>query len=364
MRTAYIDQRLASIIRRPQLQGIQIRHIQQFTRTTIGILVGSLALTISLALTVTPALGQQQPGTATSSHTGTATFADSATSLPSGPIGKDDLIGVAVYDSPELTRSVRVDTNGTIRLPMLQKHIQAVGLMPEDLEKSIRAALIEGQLMVDPIVTVTVLEYRSRPIYVVGAVRSPLTFQAAGTVTLLDAILKAGGLTDNAGPEITVSSQSNPSSNSQVLTKRIPTADLFAMTNTSSNIPLAGGELIRVSEAGHYYVMGNVKQPGEFTMKTGSEPTVLKALTLSGGLQPYPRKLGYIYRSDGDNGEKAEIPIELKAIIDHKSPDIAMKANDILYIPEATGKRNTANAARTIGLLGASLATTLIYIFR
>jgi len=56
---------------------------------------------------------------------------------------------------------------------MLQKHIKAAGLYPEELEKVIMHALIDEQVLVDPIVTVSVVEYRSRPINVVGAVRPP-----------------------------------------------------------------------------------------------------------------------------------------------------------------------------------------------
>ncbi len=124
-----------------------------------------------------------------------------------GPIGRDDLIGILVYDAPELSRTVLVDANGKIRLPMLEKHIQAAGLYPEELEKSIRTALVDEQILTDPIVTVSVVESRSRPINVVGAVRTPVSFQAIGTVTLFDALSRAGGLTENAGSEILVSSQ-------------------------------------------------------------------------------------------------------------------------------------------------------------
>ena len=56
----------------------------------------------------------------------------------------------------------------------------------------------------DPVVKVTVVEYHSRPIAVMGAVKLPLTFQAVGVVTLLDALAKAGGLNDLAGTEILV----------------------------------------------------------------------------------------------------------------------------------------------------------------
>jgi polysaccharide export outer membrane protein len=122
-----------------------------------------------------------------------------APTLPVEKIGPDDLIGITVYDAPELTRTVRVDAGGDIRLPMVPQHIKAAGLYPAELEKAISTVLIQENVLVDPVVTVSVVEYRSRPITVAGAVKTPVTFQATGTVTLLDAITRAGGLTENAG---------------------------------------------------------------------------------------------------------------------------------------------------------------------
>lgn len=128
----------------------------------------------------------------TPNHTPGATTYSEGSNLPAEKIGRDDLIGITVYDAPELTRTVRVGTDGDIRLPMLRQHVHADGLSPADLENAITKALTDESILVDPIVTVSVVEYRSRPITVVGAVKTPLTFQATGTVTLLDAISRAG----------------------------------------------------------------------------------------------------------------------------------------------------------------------------
>src|SRR5215813_9539485 len=69
--------------------------------------------------------------------------------LPVQKVGANDLISVAVYDAPELTRTVRVSADGFIRLPMLKQRIQAEGLMPTDLEIRIAAALKTEKLIVD-----------------------------------------------------------------------------------------------------------------------------------------------------------------------------------------------------------------------
>src|SRR5438046_10393310 len=72
------------------------------------------------------------------------------TNLPQQPIGRQDMLGITVYDEPALTRTVRVNDDGTIRLPMLASTIKVEGLMPAEAEVAIKDQLIEEQLLVDP----------------------------------------------------------------------------------------------------------------------------------------------------------------------------------------------------------------------
>ena len=285
-----------------------------------------------------------------------------STNLPVQKLGRDDLIGVTVYDAPELTRTVRLSADGTIRLPMLKAKVPAAGLLPSDLETTIAKALSDEHLMVDPVVTVSVIEYRSRPISVVGAVKAPLTFQASGQITLLDAVSRAGGLADNAGAEVLVSRREpGPDGKINTLVQRVTVARLIDAADPEVNMLLTSGEEIRVPEAGRIYVLGNIKKPGAFPIKDGSETSLLKALALSEGLTPYSGQIAYIYRQEANGAGKNEIPIELKKIIERKSPDVPLMANDILYIPDRTARRNTMTALEKTLLIGGGIAGAAIY---
>jgi polysaccharide export outer membrane protein len=245
---------------------------------------------------------------------------------------------------------------------MLRQHIQAAGLSPAELETAIAAALIDGNVLVDPVVTVTAAEYRSRPITVSGAVRSPVTFQAMGTVTLLDAITRAGGLAENAGAEILVSKPSSATDDkSGLLIQRIPARGLIDGVDPTLNLHLEGGEDIRVPEAGRVFVLGRVKHPGAFFITDGSESSVMKALALSEGLDSFPSNKAYIYRVEGGSGGRNEIPIDLKNILSRKSPDVALMSNDILYIPDATGARAGMKVLETALGLSVGAATIAVY---
>jgi polysaccharide export outer membrane protein len=283
-----------------------------------------------------------------------------AANLPIQRIGCNDLIAVSVYDAPEFTRTLRVGADGYVRLPMLAQKIRADGLMPVELESAIAEALKAAGLILDPFVTVTVAEYTSRPISVMGSVRKPLTFQAVGPVTLLDALARAEGLSPEAGPEILISSQQSTAGGATGLTQRIPVRALFDAADPKLNLTLTGGEEIRVPEVGKFFVLGNVKKPGAFVEEGGTEATVLKALAMAEGLLPYAAKRGYIYRREA-SGSKSEIPIEIGKMMDRKEPDVPLLANDILYIPDAKGTRAAMLTMEKILLFGSGATTALIY---
>ena len=286
-----------------------------------------------------------------------------STSLPVQKIGPDDLLGLTVYDSTELTRNIRVSQDGSMRLPLLRQRIQVAGLWPAEVETAIAEALKKEQVMVNPVVTVSVAEYRSRPIKVVGAVKHPITFQAFGELTLLDAISRAEGLSDDAGPEILVSKvqprvvDGKPAT----LVQRVSVKALIDAADPELNLKLEGGEEIRIPDAGKIYVVGNVRKPGAFTIKDSTETSIMRLLALSEGLLPYSGKQAFIYRKEASGG-KNEIPIDLELIIQRKSPDVTLVANDVLYIPDRSGRRSLMNVLEKALPMGAAVTSALIWV--
>jgi polysaccharide biosynthesis/export protein len=279
--------------------------------------------------------------------------------LPTQPVGPDDLLALSVYDSPELTRTVRVDADGNIRLPMLKDPIQVRGLVPSQLESAIAKALTKGNVLVDPIVTVTIVEYQSRPVNVVGAVKNPLVFQATRPIPLLDAIARAGGIREDAGSDIVVSREVMRDGKAARITQTIPVRKLIDNADPALNVLLRGGEEVLVPEARKIYVVGNVKKPGAYPVRNDEETTILQLLALSEGLTPYSAKVAYVYRRS-PGGTKTEVPVPLAKIMKRQSPDVPLQANDILYIPNNNGKRLTAETLDRIAGIGTATATDYI----
>lgn len=277
--------------------------------------------------------------------------------LPSEVLGPDDLIEILVPYCTELSRTFRIGSDGTLTLPLLMSPIQAAGLLPPQLANKIEYALKHEQVMTDPIVNVSAIEYRSRPVNVIGAVNRPLTFQATGETTLLDAITRAGGFSTTVGSNVLVTTKHlNAKGQMQSTVQVIPVKNLTASADPGYNIELRGGEEIRVPEAAKIFVAGNVNRPGAYAMQGDADTTIVKALALSAGLAPYASNDAYIYRLRAGGGGRVELKIPLSRIMKRKAPDPALKADDILYIPDNNGKRMTSRVLNQIAGVGATTA--------
>jgi polysaccharide export outer membrane protein len=301
----------------------------------------SQILSVTILLCCTTALGQQVV-------------------LPSQKLGPEDLIQIQVFNFPEFSRAERVSSEGTIKLPLVKQPISVLGKLPAEVETLISDVLRDGELVVNPSVTVAVLEYGSRPISVAGAVRTPIIFQAIGRVTLVDAIIRAGGLSPDAGPEILINRRTNAADGSQKLfTQHVNARNLLGEDGNGANLELAGGEEIRVPLAGKVYVIGNVKSSGAFPVTDNSDTTILKVLSLAGGVTPYTSAEAYIIRRDEVSGTKHKIPIDLKGILKQTTPDFPLLADDIFFVPEDTKRRQTAMALDRLVSYTASIATSI-----
>lgn len=294
-------------------------------------------------------------------HAPVPNYAQAADALPAQRIGPNDLISIQVSDCPELSRSFRVSSDGKLPLPLLDHRIAAAGLMPMELEEKLASELKSAGILVSPVISVSVSEYRSRPVSVVGAVHHPLTFQAMSDSTLIDAIARAEGVSADAGSFILVTRPGSVSNgNAQREVQRIPLKKLMDATDSSLNLRLIGGEEIRVQEAGKIFVTGNVTKPGVYAMQDNADTTLLKALALSEGLKPYSSKLAYIYRRDPATSARSEISVELEQVMTRKSPDIEIFPDDILYIPENRGRKLTMNALEKLAGFSTSTASGML----
>lgn len=113
-------------------------------------------------------------------------------------VGPQDLIEVTVFQVPDLSRTVRVNSGGQISLPLIGV-VQAGGLTIQELEKAISQKLSEKYLQ-NPQVTAFVKEFTSQRVTLEGSVGKPGIYPLTGRTTLLQAIAMGGGLDKLADP--------------------------------------------------------------------------------------------------------------------------------------------------------------------
>jgi polysaccharide export outer membrane protein len=289
------------------------------------------------------------------------------------PLGAGDLIHVEVFDVPELSRDARISVSGEIGFPLVHERIRAAGLTPFQLEQKIQELLIQNGLVSHPQVSVFVKEQNSQPVTIIGSVARPMTYQVLRPTTLLELIANAGGITDNAGTVILitrptqkefvkpVSDTSTGDSDSEAKTIRIQLQDLLSTGDTAFNIPVYGGDVVNVPAAGMVYALGRgIAQPGGYVLQShGEQITVLKVVALAHGLGSFSKPNdAVIYRLNPKTGEREAIPVHIKQIEKNKSEDVAMKSNDILYVPDNLGLKIAVRGIESAISIGSGL---LIY---
>jgi polysaccharide export outer membrane protein len=303
-------------------------------------------------------------------------------------IGAGDLLNIEVFDVPELSREVRVTESGFVAIPLLPVKVQAGGLTPFQFQDKLAELLQVNGLVTHPQVTVTVKEQHSEPITVIGAVKNPLTVQAVHQMTLLQLLSQAGGVADDAGSKVLITrrrsaptEESSPAAPTGDQPNRaLPNApasvqgwaqdtltidlnDLLDSGDPKYNVPLIGGDVVSVPRAGIVYAVGAVQHPGGFVLQTDRQQlTVLKVVSLAGGLLGTAKPgNAIILRQAPGSSQRQEVPVDVRKILSLKSEDVPLRQNDILYVPDSTGKhalRRSAEVAIAIATGAAIIRVT------
>lgn len=279
-------------------------------------------------------------------------------------ISPNDVVEVLVNDAPDFSRDYRVSSTGELTIPLLPEPLNVAGKTLGSVARELERELKKAQLVNTPRVTISVKESRMHSIAVTGAVKSPQIYPVFGYTRLLDLLSQAGGLADNAGPVVKVTragiakqlsqgkeedlkdaiAAANDKSVAQpegeTITVRLK--ELLSGGNSRLNIRVYSGDWVTVPQAEIIYVVGAVTKSGGFALSTAHENmTVLQALAYAEDAKPTARMdHAMILRPDATAPEgRREIAINLKHILEGKSPDVQMKPDDILFVPDSTSKR-------------------------
>ena len=114
------------------------------------------------------------------------------------------------------------------------------------------------------------------------------------------------------------------------------------------------GDVVKVSRAGIVYVVGQVRKPGGFLLKTNENISVLQAIALAEGLAPNAKGSEARIFQPATSGAPKETPINLDKILAGKVPSVFLKPNDVLFVPNSAGKEALHVLEQsTAGIVGA-----------
>lgn len=251
---------------------------------------------------------------------------------PAYQVGPRDLLDIRVYEDAKLNGERRVSEAGVINLPLLGDvpvAAKTTGEIAQILKK-----LLEDKYMQKASVDVQVLEFRSRPISVIGAVKQPGNLGFSGRWTLLEALTAAGGLVESHGNVVHVLRRADNGLSDQV---SINLDDLLLRADPRVNIPIFANDLINVpgTVEVNVYCLGEVARPGALTFKSNERITLLTAIAHAGGLTDRASRRSILIKRAAGSGGPQEIAADYNRIVAGKEPDVELRQGDVVVVRES-----------------------------
>jgi polysaccharide biosynthesis/export protein len=305
-------------------------------------------------------------GTARQEPTEASTVpADRGRPGPNYVLSFDDEITIQVMDVSEIPPNpLRIDKSGHIRIPLVGQ-VKADGLTIEQFQALLTERL--KTFVLSPEVTVSVSAYRSQPVSVMGAVKNPGVYQLEGLRTLVEVLSLAGGLDSSAGGTVKITRQLaqgriplGNASDDPTGQFSIAEANLnsnFGRREGINNIVLRPFDVIEVPRARMVYVIGQVTRAGGYILQERNTIGILQALALAGGLDSSasPQHVRVLRYSPGSSS-RTEVPIDLKKILEGRTPDVELLPEDILFIPANVPKKAALRAVEAAVQMGTGVA--------
>jgi polysaccharide export outer membrane protein len=252
-------------------------------------------------------------------------------------IGPGDVLTITVWGHPDLSRDYTVDPDGFTAFPLIGR-VKAGGLTTRDVAAAL-ADLLGKDYLVNPQVIVSVKEYLSQRVTILGETARPGVFYLTGPTTLLDVLSRAGWLSKNAGKEILIvrdRPHSDPGARDANTTILRLSVDKIQTGSAAENVRVQGGDTIFVvsRDENNFFVYGEVKKPGAYPLD--KETNILEGITIAGGFtdKASPSRTRVI--RVGPTGRQV-LEIDMYDIIRRGQRDkaVRLQANDVVVVPES-----------------------------
>lgn len=235
-------------------------------------------------------------------------------------LGAGDSIRITVFQNSDLTTETRISQNGSITFPLVGE-VALGGLTPSQAGSRIAEQLKRGNFIINPQVSVAVVQVRSRQVYALGQLTRPGNYVLDDTGSrLTDILTLAGGINPTGADRVTILSDNG----GQPVKREIDVPAIFRDGDPSSNIQLQNNDIIFVERAPVFYIYGEIQRAGAYRLEPGM--IVMQAMSLGGGLTPRGTERGIGIHRRLANGQFAKIAASLTD---------PLRADDIVFVKES-----------------------------
>lgn len=234
-------------------------------------------------------------------------------------LGMGDMVRVTVFRNPELTTETRVTEKGTINFPLVGE-VPVAGLTPAQAGARIAQKLREGRFVVNPEVSLALMQVNSRQVSVLGNVNKPGRYPLdSQNAKLTDFIAMAGGIAPTGSDRATIVSNEG----GRTVKKDVDLVAMFRNGDLSQNPELKPGDTIFIEKAPMVYVAGEVQKAGAYRLEP--HMTVMQAVAVGGGVTTRGTLRGIkIARRDGARVKEIEARLT--------DP---VQSDDVVYVAES-----------------------------
>lgn len=205
-------------------------------------------------------------------------------------VGPQDVLNLTVFNDDTLSRpALVVDTDGTIDCPYVGRQ-KVAGMTTRQIEEMLRRLLglrrdsqgrVIGGYLTNPNINITVKDFRSQRVNVMGAVRNPGYVELQGDPTLTRALSQAGYPTPESGSYVQITHDGPPAGGTGgPEQERIPRQEIE--NGRASRLRLRPGDAVFVPNADKFFITGEVKTVGQLVLS--QETTVQQAIIMAGGV--------------------------------------------------------------------------------
>lgn len=234
-------------------------------------------------------------------------------------LGAGDSVRVTVFQNPDLTTEARISERGTIGVPLIGD-VEIAGLTPENAAARIAERLVRGRFVVNPQVSLSVEQVRSRQVSVLGEVGHPGRYPLDDVSnSLIDVLARAGGISAEGADNVVVVRDRNGKETHTT----IDVPEIYRTGDMAHNIKLENGDVIYVNRAPQFYLYGEVQRAGAYRLQP--EMTVMQAVSVGGGITPRGTLRGLQVQRRGADGKVHTYSVRQSDVVD---------AGDVIVVRE------------------------------